>query len=274
VQCGFVGRITQYGNLKGLWAQTLFSQYQFQESFKCGTKVTIFQQRAMTSRAKVKIRFATINDIEAITDLHCSSFRPQEHIPVMLGRNYVRATFQWQVSGGQSYVLVAELGNSLAGYVGVSDTAFTKPMFKACVSAFVQCILRRPFLLLQGALWKRAFRGPRERNGKNQDLLGKPAVAQMIIGAVDARFRGYGVFPQLVESTRVASKARGSNVIVAGIYKQNSASRRVFVKSGWSELPDLETADTVFYVSWLDRNFRKNLQRPSLPTGNSQDVRE
>ena len=77
----------------------------------------------------------------------------------------------------------------------------------------------------------------------------------MTIGAVDADFRGAGVFPALVEATRTTSKTRGSKAIRAGIYKTNTPSRRVFIKSGWTETAALETEDTVFYVSRLDPTF-------------------
>jgi len=41
-----------------------------------------------------KIRLAGPADIGAMTWLHCISFRPEEHVPVMLGPRYVRATYR------------------------------------------------------------------------------------------------------------------------------------------------------------------------------------
>jgi ribosomal protein S18 acetylase RimI-like enzyme len=208
----------------------------------------------------VKIRVATNDDIEALTELHCASFKPHEHIPVRLGQDYVKSTFRWQVSSGHSYVLVADVEDSVAGYVGVSDVPFTRPMFVSCLGPFVRSVLKNPLLLSEKALWMRAFRGPRDHYAIGGDLLSCPTVAQMIIGAVDNRYRGYGIFPRLVESTKGASKARGSRAIVAGVYKDNSPSRRVFEKLGWVEFPGLETTDTVFYVAWLDPTFANEIR--------------
>ena len=77
----------------------------------------------------------------------------------------------------------------------------------------------------------------------------------MTIGAVDASYRGQGVFPALVEATRTYSKLRGSRAIRAGIYKINTPSRRVFIKSGWIETPAPGDTGYVFYVSYLDPTF-------------------
>jgi ribosomal protein S18 acetylase RimI-like enzyme len=221
----------------------------------------------MTQTPHVKIRPATADDIEALTQLHCASFTPREHIPVLLGRSFVKATFNWQVTNAHAYVLVADLDGSVGGYIGVSDFPFTLPMFVSCLGPFVMSLIRNPFLPFEKSLWKRAFRGPRDRYKVTGDLLNLPGVAQMIIGAVDRRYRGFGIFPQLVESVKGVSKSRGSKAIVAGVYKENSSSRRVFIKSGWSEFPDLETMDTVFYVAWLDPKFANEFLGSLRPAG-------
>jgi GNAT superfamily N-acetyltransferase len=127
-------------------------------------------------------------------------------------------------------------------------------MFKACLGEFVFSIARHPGLLLQGKLWQRLFRRP-DVTLQGQHIADYPGMAQMTIGAVDASYRGQGVFPALVEASRTFSKKRGSRAIRAGIYKTNMPSRRVFIKSGWIETPALETADTVFYVSYIDPAF-------------------
>jgi GNAT superfamily N-acetyltransferase len=84
-------------------------------------------------------------------------------------------------------------------------------------------------------------------------------MAQMTSGAVLADYRGNGVFPALVDATKSFSKARGSRAIRTGIYKANMSSRRVFIKCGWIETPELETSDTVSFVTYLDPDFQKEL---------------
>ncbi len=197
------------------------------------------------------IRLATIADIDGLTELHIASFEPEDHIPVRLGKNYVRATYQWLVTSGMSYVLVADTGHQIVGLIAVSDRAFTAPMFKACVKEFVLAILRNPLLLGYRDLWRRLFRRP-DATSQGRHIADYPGMAQMTIGAVDENYRGYGVFPALVEATCTYSEERGSRAIRAGIYRENMPSRRVFIKLGWIETPILETRDTVFYVMFLD----------------------
>jgi hypothetical protein len=81
----------------------------------------------------------------------------------------------------------------------------------------------------------------------------------MIIGAVDATYRGNSVFLALIEATKTFSEARGSRAIRAGVYKTNTACRRVFIKGGWTETPQLQTPETVFYVAYLDPDFPSEL---------------
>ena len=204
------------------------------------------------------IRLASIADIDALTELHFASFGPQDHVPVMLGKRYVRATYRWLVTSSMTYVLVADAGGQIVGLIAVADRSFTVPMFRACFREFVLGILQNPLLLLEDKLWRRLFRRP-DVTSQGQHIADYPGMAQMTIGAVDTNFRGRGVFPALVESTRTFSKERGSRAIRAGIYRENMPSRRVFVKSGWIETPLLETSDTVFYVAYLDPTFPREI---------------
>jgi ribosomal protein S18 acetylase RimI-like enzyme len=176
----------------------------------------------------------------------------------MLGKDYVRATYLWLVTSNESYCLVAESGGKIVGQVGVCDGPFARPMFLACLPELVKSLMRSPGLLLQVKLWRRLFRRPDvSRTSKN--IADRPGFAQMTIGAVDAKWRGAGVFPALVEATKTYSKSRGSRAIRAGVYKFNQPSKRVFIKGGWIECPELETSDTVFYVHVMEPGFLSDL---------------
>jgi hypothetical protein len=214
--------------------------------------------------ADIRIRLAEIRDLDKLTDLHCASFKPEDHIPVMLGKRYVRATYKWLTTSPDAYTLVAEIDNRLVGLVAVCDKSFTKPMFMACLGEFILSIFSKPTLLFQVKLWARLFRHS-DSSTKGEFIAVYPGMAQMTIGAVDANYRGKAIFPTLVEATKTYSKARGTRGIRAGIYKANESSRRVFIKGGWIETKELETPDTVFYVAYLDPTFPKELGIP-LPS--------
>lgn len=210
------------------------------------------------SDCEFTIRLATGADVDALTELHLRSFRPDQHVPVLLGGRYVHATYRWLVSSDMTYVLVAETDKGFAGLISVADRSFTRPMFRYCLKEFMLAILGNPLLLVNRSLWQRLFRQS-SMTPEGQRIADHPAMAQMTIGAVDSGHRGLGVFPALVEATRSHSRARGARGIRAGVYRSNSSSLRVFVKSGWTEIPALQAADTVFFVAFLDRDYANEL---------------
>jgi len=215
----------------------------------------------MVQDAAFKIRKATLDDLEGLVDLHCVSFRPEDHVPMMLGRDYVRAAYRWKVCGRESYVLLAEAGGKIVGLVAVCDRSFSVPMFKACLAEFLRSLAIKPSLFLEKSLWQRLLRRPDGSDRRGDFISGYPGVAQMIIGAVDSGFRGKGVFPALIEATKEASRSRGSRAIRAGVYKSNASSRKTFIKGEWTETPELETSDTVFYMAYLDPDLPKELEK-------------
>ncbi len=208
----------------------------------------------------MKIETATIKDLSEITALHCLSFKPEDHVPMMLGENYVRATYKWLITSNESYVLVGKKQGLIIGLIAVCDGPFTKPMFIACFPEFIISLISRPSRLFSKLLWRRLLRRPDIDNEK-KSVADVPGFAQMTIGAVDFNCRGSGVFGQLINSTKNFSNKRGSRGVRAGVYKINTASRRVFEKEGWQEMKYLETEDTVFYTAFFDEEFKKKMMK-------------
>jgi ribosomal protein S18 acetylase RimI-like enzyme len=202
----------------------------------------------------MKIREASIADIEGIVNLHYRSFKPEDHVPMMLGKDYLKATYKWLLTSNKSYVLVAEIENSVAGLIAVCDGPFFKPMFIACFPEFLKSLIMNPSRIFSKILWRRLFRSSDDTPEK-AFLLKAPGFAQMTIGAVDSSYRGKGIFGALVEATKEISKSRRSKALGAGIYKKNSSSRRVFIKAGWKQMDSSENDDTVFYFTFLDDEF-------------------
>lgn len=204
------------------------------------------------------VRAATMDDIPALTELHLTSFRPEEHVLVMLGREYVRATYRWLLTSRNCYCLVADLNGRIIGLVGVCDGPYTRPMFLACLPEFVKSLLRSPQLLLQKKLWLRVLRHA-EDSQIGREIAAHPDIAQITIVAVDAACRGLGVFPALIAAVQICSTSRGSRAIQSGVYKFNHPSRRAFVKAGWVETQELETGDTVFFLYYIDPHLPDDL---------------
>ncbi len=201
---------------------------------------------------EINIRLAVINDIEELTDLHCESFKPEDHVPMMFGRNYVKATYRWLVTNKSSYILVAESGGKIIGLVAMCDGSFTAPMFIACFPELIQSLWAHPSMVFKSKLWNRLIRRPDVNSKISRRIVNYPNVSQMTIGAVDSIYRGRNIFPSLISATKNVSKKRGARAIRAGVYKTNTPCRIAFIKDGWIETPELETHDTVFFMVFLD----------------------
>jgi len=201
--------------------------------------------------ANSKIRLATISDVEALTDLHCESFKPEDHVPLLLGRNYVKATYKWLVMYPRSYVLIAVYGDKIIGFTAVCDGAYVKAMFVACLPEFILSILTQPKRIVNRLLWHRLFRKP-VKTKESEPLVYQKGIAQITIGAVAKEFRGTGVFGELLQAAKEFSKQRGSKAICVGAYKKNKSSLRALTKSDWVEVPEMETLDTVLLMANLD----------------------
>jgi hypothetical protein len=202
----------------------------------------------------INIRIANNSDLENLTILHCNSFTADNHIPMIFGKSFIKSNYKWLLNSGKSYVLVAEYKHEIIGLIAVSDIPFTRPMFLASCPQMLISLIRRPWIILNKKLWKRVFR----LNNKTQStrsILRAKGFAQMTIGAISNNHRGSGVFGMLVDAARINSKSRGSLAIRAGVYKVNTSSRKVFIKSNWQEFSQLETKDTVFYVTCYDKDF-------------------
>lgn len=203
---------------------------------------------------QIIIRVAGHSDLEKLVKLHCDSFKSDEHIPMLFGTNYIKANYKWLLNSNHSYILIAENNNEIAGLIAVSDIAFTRPMFIYCLPQMLLGFLKKPWLIFNKNLWKRLSRKS-EKNEQAEKILKTKEFAQMTIGAVSANYRGYGVFGSLVDATRSHSQNRGSKAIRAGVYKNNNSSRKVFIKENWQEFEQLQTKDTVFYVTCFDKSF-------------------
>ena len=198
------------------------------------------------------MRLATRTDVDAMTALHMSSFSADDHLGALLGPGFVRASYLWHVTDSMAWVIVAELHGQVVGLLGMCDGPFTKRMLRGCSTAFAAALLRRPRLLADRRLWSRLVRTKATPAWVAQ-FCAEPGVAQMTIGAVDAKTRGHSVFPALIARCEVEGRARGLQAVRAGLYTQNVPCYRAFVKSGWTEVPELGSDDTTYFVRAFHR---------------------
>jgi GNAT superfamily N-acetyltransferase len=203
-------------------------------------------------------RLATPADVDSLTELHCTSFSPEENVLAMLGKRYVRAVHRWQVSDKKAYTFVAESEGRIIGFLSRHDGPYTWSMFMACLGEFLLSMLKNPLLVFNKALWQRLFRRAHSADDSWNRLANYPGVERGINGAVDAEFRGKGVFTALLEASKTVAESRGTRAILGSVYKRNRAMQRAQVKAGFV-MTGLETSDTVTLALFLDPTLPEEL---------------
>lgn len=183
--------------------------------------------------------------------LHLASFSPDEHLGVLLGPGFVRASYAWHVTDPAAWAIVAEMQGSVVGLLGMCDGPFTSRVLRSCLGSFIASLLRRPGLLFDRRLWSRLVREKPSAPwvGRFSAELG---VAQMTIGAVDSGTRGVSVFPSLIRECERLGQVRGLRAVRAGVYRGNLPCQRSFAKCGWTEVEALGSVDTVYFVRVFD----------------------
>lgn len=217
------------------------------------------------------IRLATYEDIEAMTELHWASFKPEDHVAVIFGKSYIKSIYKWIVQGKDAYALVAEENGKVIGLVSVCDRPYFASMFKACLLGLIFSILKKPILLFNKRIIDRLFHRSKSNDQSAKKILHFPGVAQVMFGAVDANSRGKGIYVKLNSSTKEFSRLRGSRAILGEVYRDNLSVRRVKDKDGWVEVPELETSSTVVYAAFLDNSIARELGLDRLVKNNNTD---
>jgi len=198
------------------------------------------------------IRHAKPEDVVALAALHCRSFTPEQHVPVVLGSDFVKAIFNWILRDNTTYAFVAEEDHRLIGYICVCDHAYSSRMFKACLPDFISSVMHNPRLVGSKLLWKRFLRREEYQNEKAKMIASHPGLTYIMFGAVDDSARGKGVYIKLYDTVKKYSVSRGARALRGDVYKLNTVMRRVKEKDHWTEIPELETSDTVAYIYFLD----------------------
>ncbi len=221
----------------------------------------------MQNIVSINTRLATMSDVDALTRLHLASFSSDEHIGTLIGPRFVKASYKWHVTDKKAYVIVSESDGTLLGFLGMCDGPFTMRMLRGSFSKFILSLLLNPHLLIDYRLWAR-LKKEKQSIKWLKDFCEAPGVAQMTIGAVDANARGHNVFPALIKACEEISKKRDIAAIRAGVYRVNISCQRAFLKSGWIEVSELGSVETVFFVYILDPELLIKFPQLKLVTKN------
>ncbi len=199
----------------------------------------------------VDTRVAARADVERMVRLHLASFSTDDHLGVLLGQAFIRASYRWHVRDESACAIVAEAGGRLVGLCGVCDGPFTGRMIHGCAAALVAGLVRRPGLLANRRLWSRLTRTTGHPEWVSRFCASR-RVAQLTYIAVDANSRGNGVFPSLVRRCEAICRSREITAIRVGVYRSNLRSQRAFEKCGWRLVPALGSDEMVCLVRVLN----------------------
>jgi ribosomal protein S18 acetylase RimI-like enzyme len=218
----------------------------------------------MSSTNNITIRIGELNDVDNLVDLHMILFTAKEHVPVIFGKRYINAIYSWMVKSNETFLLVAELDNSVVGFISSCDSPYTVKMFVACLPTLIYSIFMRPGLLFSDILWKRLMRHFQQRNSEIKMNYKELGISQIMFGGIDPNFRRLGIYSMINSSLTKFCCERGIRAIRSEVYKTNQSIRRYKENDGWIEVPELETKNTVAYMYIIDKKIIQEIDLESL----------
>jgi len=199
----------------------------------------------------MSVRAARLDDVPALVALHLASFGPAENAPVIFGPRYLAAFHRTLLAGPTSFTVVADGEEGrLAGALVASRGPYGRRLLGATWGALAAAVGRRPALVFDRHLWRRALRRSPPLAPAAAAVLER--AAEVVVVMVAPAARGRGLFAELLGAAARRLAERGCESFGAWVYQGNAASRRAFEKAGWSLVPGAATGDTIFYCGRVD----------------------
>ncbi len=196
----------------------------------------------------LKIRFATLDDLDKIVRLHYKCFTVKNNISMLFGTEYVRANYKWFLTASEACVFIAEKNGRLAGMAVVSDRRYKGPIMRACKGQAVKGVLKRPWVIFHPELFVRLIR---KLFGSSKSKIDEN-IAQIAFNMVDSDFRGEGLGVIIQEEAKRISRERGNKILMVGLRRDNLAARRVNEKVGFKEKTEAATKRFIYMTMRLD----------------------
>lgn len=192
--------------------------------------------------SEVSIVTATEEHLDDIVALHMESFPPDRNIVTAMGPAAVRRTYRWFMRHPGAVLFVALDEGRLVGLNAIAARAYARRLSVWVLPWAIAGTLRHPGLLFSKVLHRRAARlFPRSR-----PPLPPGARGAYIAVAFDARNRGIG--GALKRAQIDWARDQGAERLIAGVHRDNLASRRIQERAGYVEVPELRRGDMLTYV--------------------------
>gem|GEM_PF-1523808 len=204
----------------------------------------------------VIIRKGELADLGGLIKLHEICFKNDRTLVSKLGKNYIKAYYNWLLSSDRTFILVAAHNNTIVGMTIASDVSYQGPLLRNTLKAAISAMIIRPWLIFHPDMIRRFFDIIFFYKGIGKKTKIEPEVAFWVSLGISPECRGIGLGARLTFTMMQECYSRGARSIRGGFHKGNTSSRRVFEKCGFKVVPELETKSLIFMQAELKGNYQ------------------
>lgn len=184
----------------------------------------------------MNIRAATIEDLDTLVALHYRCYTPKEHLAMVLGRSFMVDVYRWLLTSDKTLAMVAETEEGVIGILIVYNGLYHRHMFSHNKRSAVKAFVRRPWLIFNLQILKRCVRAFLMSDPLENSLKDDNDVAHISWVGVAPEYRRGGVAFALNQRMMQECCERNWLKLRAGIYSENTSSRRMYEKLGFKEV--------------------------------------
>ena len=180
--------------------------------------------------------------LDAIVRIHLEALPADDNIVSAMGPGAVRAAHQWFLKDAGAVVLVATSEGRSIGFTSIADRPYLRTLLMRMLPRVLATLVLRPRLFREPVVRDRMAR--LRRRGRPEVPDG--AYVAYIAVAAEARSRGVGAV--LTAASIEWCRDRRIERLIAGVHRDNLASRRMHERAGFAEVPEYRDGDMLIYV--------------------------
>ena len=192
------------------------------------------------------IRKATPKDLKAIVNINMSSFAPKNHLVVGLGARYVEKYYKWFIESSIAFTFVVEEGSQIIGHAAGCNRSYQGIALKQTYREAIWGLITHPIWLFRGQFIGRLIEII-FRTGVIQDGQDAKNMSHLAVLVLDENTRGKGIAVNLLNDVKAENYRRGYSKLRSTIPKDNKASYKMHIRSGFKEIKYLNTKDNIIF---------------------------
>jgi GNAT superfamily N-acetyltransferase len=192
----------------------------------------------VTGAETFKYRQATLADLDALVDLHFTSFTAREHMAIYLGRDFIRSMYRWFVDSPRTVTIVAEDQGGIVGLITGCNGPYFSLMFTENRAATLKAIMLRPWVICYPAIISRLLSAFFTKNHRLQELSDDKSFMNFCLIAIYPEYRQKGLGVALIKGLVKEGRKRGWHKFYLITYKRNKLVTLTLKSSGgWRQEP-------------------------------------